>query len=89
MDLTITPAAISEAKSAKACTSETKEKAIGAYQKLSIDQVKAIQRMNTWGKSAYITEQFGDKNEKFGISFGLFPLWTQIVEEMVMATPTG
>lgn len=46
-------------------------------QKLTQSEKENIRRMNPFGKNQFITERFGNDSEKFGISFGLFPLWVK------------
>lgn len=51
--------------------------------KLTASEKENIRRMNPFGKSQFITERFGNDSEKFGISFGLFPLWVkEVLDEL-------
>lgn len=54
-------------------------KAQEVLQKLTPSEKESIKRMNPFGKNQFITEGFGNDSEKFGISFGLFPLWVKEV----------
>ena len=59
------------------------KKAREILQKLTRSEKDNIRKMNAFGKSRFITEGFGSKSEKSGISFGLFPLWVMEVLDEV------
>ena len=59
------------------------KKAQEILQKLARSEKDNIRKMNAFGKSRFITEGFGNKSEKSGISFGLFPLWVmEVLDEI-------
>jgi len=53
------------------------KKAQEILKKLSQSEKANIRRMNPFGKSQFIAERFGNRSERFGVSFGLFPLWVK------------
>jgi len=63
-----------------------REKAEKIFAQLTEEQKASIRRMNTFGRPQYITDAFGNEDERFGVSFGMFPLWAKLVVDKVMAT---
>ena len=59
------------------------KKAQEILQRLARSGKDSIRKMNAFGKSQFITEGFGSKSEKSGISFGLFPVWVKEVLDEV------
>jgi len=55
------------------------KKAREVLAKITEEEIKAVRRMNIFGKLQFITERYGNESERFGISFGLFPLWSKEV----------
>jgi len=50
---------------------------------LTKQEIEAVKKMNIFGKHAFITERYGNESERFGISFGLFPLWVkEVIDEI-------
>ena len=63
-----------------------KEKAEKLYAQLTDEQKASIRKMNAFGRSQYVCRLFGNEDERFGISFGMFPLWVKLVVDKVMET---
>ena len=55
------------------------KKAKEISKKLNKKEIDALKKMNLTAKLDYIVRKFGDENERFGISFGLYPLWAKEV----------
>ena len=59
------------------------EKSQESLQKLTPSERQNIKKMNAFGKNQFVTKRFGSKSERFGISFGLFPLWVrEVLDEL-------
>ena len=65
-------------------TEETKNKVNEVMDRITEEEIETVKGMETFGRSQFLTEKFGDEDEKFGISFALFPLWVQRVEERIL-----
>lgn len=64
-------------------TEETRKKATEFYEKLTLNEIQTICHMNVFERNQYVTEKFGNASERFGVSFGLFPMWTKTLLDMV------
>lgn len=52
-------------------------------QKLTIPEKENIRRMDAFLKHDFVTEKFGNKSERFGIKFSLYPLWVkEVLDEL-------
>ncbi len=59
------------------------EKSQEILQKLTPSERQSIKKMNAFGKNQFVAERFGSEPERFGISFGLFPLWVrEVLDEL-------
>jgi hypothetical protein len=58
-------------------------KAQAVLKQLTQSEIETIRKMNLFGKNQFLTERFGNESEKFGISFGLLPLWIkEVLDEL-------
>ena len=59
------------------------EKSQEILQKLTPSERQNIKEMNAFEKNQFVIERFGIESERFGISFGLFPLWVrEVLDEL-------
>ena len=66
------------------------ERAKAVLQELTEHDKQVIRRMNTFGRDQFLTEKFGNESERFGISFGLFPLWVrEVLDELQRSDCNG